>query len=267
MIAIDMIETCAPNVAPAMVQQIIHVESRGDPLAININGPYKLPRKPRDASDAVALVKPIIARGVSVDLGLMQVNSRNLESLGYSVEEMFEPCTNIAAGAMVLTKFYRGAKSQHGAGQVALRAALSAYNTGSYTRGFNNGYVARYLPGQSSSAPALAPPDPFTAETTVFIRKEIKLMTNQQPRTTEDTPVFSRNINDADISGVQVEVDADEAERIGAFEETALSEEDAWAANADLDPTDTTPSAVQRAGDAGQVVTLPAAADRSRHVE
>jgi hypothetical protein len=33
-----------------------------------------------------------------------------------------------------------------------------------------------------------------------------------------------------------VEVDPEEAEAIGAFEETALSEADAWDANADLEP-------------------------------
>ena len=37
------------------------------------------------------------------------------------------------------------------------------------------------------------------------------------------------------MPGVVVELDAREAEELGAFEETALTEADAWDANADLD--------------------------------
>jgi type IV secretion system protein VirB1 len=35
--------------------------------------------------------------------------------------------------------------------------------------------------------------------------------------------------------GVQIELTPDEAEALGAFEETALSEADAWEANTDVD--------------------------------
>ena len=52
-------------------------------------------------------------------------------------------------------------------------------------------------------------------------------------RVTRD-PVISNDIRDLLTPGVQVEVDPEEAERLGAFEETALSEEDAWDSNADL---------------------------------
>jgi type IV secretion system protein VirB1 len=47
-------------------------------------------------------------------------------------------------------------------------------------------------------------------------------------------PVISTNIDDILIPGVQVELTAEEAEQLGAFEETALSEEDAWESNCDL---------------------------------
>jgi hypothetical protein len=50
-----------------------------------------------------------------------------------------------------------------------------------------------------------------------------------------DTPSFviSYDINDFCLPGVAVEVDAQSAEELGAFEETALSEEAAAAANQD----------------------------------
>lgn len=55
-----------------------------------------------------------------------------------------------------------------------------------------------------------------------------------QPNPNTSPPILSRNLDDALTPGVLVEVDPAEAEALGAFEETALSEQDAWEANADL---------------------------------
>lgn len=44
-------------------------------------------------------------------------------------------------------------------------------------------------------------------------------------------PIISSNLEDLDTPGVMVEVDPEEADLLGAFEETALSEEDAWLSN------------------------------------
>jgi hypothetical protein len=47
--------------------------------------------------------------------------------------------------------------------------------------------------------------------------------------------VLSDSFEDLLVPGVMVELDGAEAEALGAFEEVALSETDAWEANADLD--------------------------------
>jgi hypothetical protein len=47
--------------------------------------------------------------------------------------------------------------------------------------------------------------------------------------------VLSDNLADLLVAGVVVELDAVVAEAFGAFEESALSEDDAWEANADLE--------------------------------
>ena len=47
-------------------------------------------------------------------------------------------------------------------------------------------------------------------------------------------PLMSRSPDDLLMPGVVVEVTPDEAAMMGAFEETALSEDDAWEANADV---------------------------------
>ena len=46
--------------------------------------------------------------------------------------------------------------------------------------------------------------------------------------------MMSTSLQDMTVPGVMVEVDADEAEAIGAFVETALTEAEAWDANFDL---------------------------------
>ncbi|AWK88634.1 hypothetical protein DEW08_21065 [Azospirillum thermophilum] len=46
--------------------------------------------------------------------------------------------------------------------------------------------------------------------------------------------ILSTSLSDLGTPGVVVEVDPDEAEALGAFEETALSETDAWESQADL---------------------------------
>ena len=47
--------------------------------------------------------------------------------------------------------------------------------------------------------------------------------------------LLSDDMADLLVPGVVVEVDAAEAESLGAFEETALTEAEAWEANADLE--------------------------------
>jgi hypothetical protein len=54
------------------------------------------------------------------------------------------------------------------------------------------------------------------------------------PRITKIDPVYSENIADADVPGVVVVVDPEDADVLGAFEETALDEEAAWESNIDL---------------------------------
>ena len=54
------------------------------------------------------------------------------------------------------------------------------------------------------------------------------------PRDATADALLSDNLADLMVPGVLVEVDASVAESLGAFEETALTEAEAWDANADL---------------------------------
>ncbi len=287
MIGLELMMACAPNVAPATIEKIIQVESEGDPLALNVNVKsvierdekgqpimvtaedgqlkpkrrkvvFKWPMEVKTKQDAVTVAYAAIAAGFNVDLSYMQVNSNNLSALGYSVEDMFDDCKNLAAGASVLSAFYARALKQNPEPQTALRAALSAYNTGDFEKGYLNGYLARYGIGRSPvSVPAI---NSYTADTTVFVRqpatppkKEEAMSTKEEASSTQQIaepakamaprvdPVVSQSQQDGGTPGVQVEHTAEEAEANGAFHETAMTEGDAWESNADLadDPAGT----------------------------
>ena len=134
---------CAPSVAPETVVAIVRTESGGHPFALNVNG-GRQPARQTNAADAAATAQRFVAAGYSVDLGLGQINSRNMRWLGLTWETVFDPCTNVAALARVLTTNYNTVKAGRDP-QTALRVALSMYNTGSHTRGFRNGYVAKVV--------------------------------------------------------------------------------------------------------------------------
>ena len=148
MIDIALIMACAPNVAPSTIQAIIKVESARNPLAININTKNGVKLKPTIVIDtvpkAIAVTYAALDRGHTVDMGYMQVNSANLKWLGYTVEDMFDPCKNLAAGAYIFETAYLKELPKHRNKQAALMAALSVYNTGNPRNGFYNGYVAKY---------------------------------------------------------------------------------------------------------------------------
>lgn len=122
---------------------IVKVESGGNPLAINVNGARRLARQPKSKTEALAWSEWLINRGYSIDIGLTQVNSANLVKLRTNIHAMFDPCANLAAGATILSNEYASASRRMGSGQHALRAALSAYNTGNHRAGITNGYVAK----------------------------------------------------------------------------------------------------------------------------
>ncbi len=133
---------CAPQVHPDTALRLVKHESGNNPFAIGINGPYKLSSQPQSKAQAVATAKMLVNAGLSIDMGLGQINSRNLSWLGLTLDTVFDPCQNMRAMQMVLLRGYEKAIKVHGPGQKALAAAISTYNTGHPERGLRNGYVA-----------------------------------------------------------------------------------------------------------------------------
>ncbi|EPF9375871.1 lytic transglycosylase domain-containing protein [Vibrio parahaemolyticus] len=162
MIDFAQLEHCIHQVHPTTIAQIIKVESSQKTLALNVNTlPGQAPPKfkqPKTKQQAVELANYYISLGHTVDLGLMQVNSNNLNAYGVSVSDMFEPCKNISVGSDILFNAYQRALKIDSNPAKALGIALSYYNTGSPHRGFKNGYVKKYvknnIPEQVLTAPS-----------------------------------------------------------------------------------------------------------------
>jgi type IV secretion system protein VirB1 len=116
---------CAPQVAPQTLAAYAQVESGRDPLVIGDNTAHRALHF-RNAAEALAAARRLLAKGHDLDLGLMQINDRNLALLRLPLDRAFDVCASLRAGADYLE-------------------LASRYNTGSPTRGFANGYVARIV--------------------------------------------------------------------------------------------------------------------------
>lgn len=141
---ITLVMLCAPFVSNNTMMAVIQHESGGNPWALGVNGSERF-KRPQNYLEAVLESKRLIAKGASIDMGLAQINSKTMASLGLTVEQTFDPCTNIYAGGVVLTRNYVKATEKFPDQQVALQAALSAYNTGTFHKGIKNGYVRSVL--------------------------------------------------------------------------------------------------------------------------
>ena len=113
---------CAPAIDPHMIVAIGEHESGLDPLTIHDN----TTGQSLHGEGVIAAAAGLIAAGHSVDLGLMQINSHNLDLLKLPLSDAFAACRSIEAAARLLALF-------------------SKYNTGSPTKGIINGYAPRVM--------------------------------------------------------------------------------------------------------------------------
>ncbi|MGC8808173.1 MAG: lytic transglycosylase domain-containing protein [Thiomonas sp.] len=142
-----LIEQCAPAIAPVTMAAVVQQESGGNPLALHDNTTGKSYR-PGSIAEAAQIARDLIGQGHSVDIGLAQINSRNLPALGLDADQVFDPCSNLHAAQVILL----GAWSQSGG---SLRGALSAYNTGNTTGIAGARYSARVYAQAGVVIPAI----------------------------------------------------------------------------------------------------------------
>jgi type IV secretion system protein VirB1 len=143
---LELLLACAPAVDPVTMSAIVKQESGGQLWVINDNNgkrSYRLGSK----AEAVLKATELISAGHSIDMGLAQINSKNLGWLGLSVEQVFEPCENIASGAKVLENGYKKTGS--------LPQALSMYNTGRANSEIGRRYAESVFRHAGATVPAI----------------------------------------------------------------------------------------------------------------
>jgi type IV secretion system protein VirB1 len=134
---------CAPSTPTDIFRAVAQTESGLDPDALHDNTTGVI-EKPSNQDHAFDDARAWIDRGDSVDVGLMQINSRNFSALGLTARTALDPCVSLAGGAAVLQAAYGGGKTSADQ-QVALLMALSRYNTGTPFRGIMNGYARKVM--------------------------------------------------------------------------------------------------------------------------
>ena len=114
---------------------LVQAESSGNPYAIGVVG-AQLVSQPATKEEALSAAKSLLEQGANISVGLGQVNMKNFSGLGLTLDQAFEPCSNLRASGKVLSDCYARASEQMGAGQEALKAAFSCYYSNNFSRGY-----------------------------------------------------------------------------------------------------------------------------------
>ena len=147
-----LVIACAPLIAPDTAQALIAVESGGNPFAIGVIG-ASLQRQPRNAAEAEATAQALDAAGWNYDLGIAQINKKNLGRYGLNLHTAFEPCRNVKAMQSILGDCY-GRAFKQSPEQRALRQAFSCYQSGNFQTGFQTRYVAKVVAAWRHTVPS-----------------------------------------------------------------------------------------------------------------
>lgn len=147
---------CSPNVAYNTMYALIKTESRFNTWAININNKgKKLNRQPKNLTQAINWVNYLEKNNYNFDVGLAQINIKNIHYYGYHAEDMLDPCLNLKIAQEILKKHYAIAIKSSASATQALYKTISAYNTGNFNAGFKNGYVQMVLNNATSINPKI----------------------------------------------------------------------------------------------------------------
>jgi hypothetical protein len=97
-------EVATQNRLPArLLKAIVAVESNYNPLAIGVNNKkasYSL--FPKTKQEARILIRKLERQGRNFDVGLAQINIRNIKRMGVSFDLILNPEMNVALGARIL---------------------------------------------------------------------------------------------------------------------------------------------------------------------
>lgn len=136
-----LIHQCVPSAVQPYMSAIVQVESKGNPLAMNLNNGYQLQFQPKSEDQAKKWISALEQKHYNFDVGLAQVNNKNAIKYGYKSTDLLNPCINLKVASDILIQNYKDALVHSKHNSDAMQKAISAYNTGNFRSGFRNGYV------------------------------------------------------------------------------------------------------------------------------
>lgn len=142
-LVIALADDCASTTPAATLASLAEVESGFDPLTIHDNT-TGASYHPISSPEAVSLTQLLMGRRHDLDIGLVQINTRNLTRLRLSVLEAFSACQNLRAAGRLLNANYELALNAR-VGSSVLQTAYSIYNTGKLSAGLRNGYAEKVV--------------------------------------------------------------------------------------------------------------------------
>lgn len=150
-----LLEQCAPQVSPVLMQALVRAESAGQAYAIGMDSSHGSVKQPATLAEAVRTARQLAGAGRKFSVGLAQVHVSNVTRYGLSWEQAFDPCQNLAAGQKILWHFYHRASASGYSGVAAIWAALRGYNSGGVHRTVSDDYAHRIFAYMSSAPPAV----------------------------------------------------------------------------------------------------------------
>ncbi|RYF44718.1 MAG: hypothetical protein EOO27_42800, partial [Comamonadaceae bacterium] len=156
LIAADLMNACAPQVSPVLMQALVRTESGGRPFAIGMDRAHGSVRQPTTLQEAVATARALASAGRQFSVGLAQIHISNVTLHRLSWEQAFDPCQNLATAQKILWEFYRRASASGYSGSATLWAALRGYNSGGVHRTVSDGYANRVLAYVHGASPQVS---------------------------------------------------------------------------------------------------------------
>ena len=147
----ELLDQCAAQVSPVLMQALVKAESAGQPLAIGMDKANGDVAQPASVQAAVATAKALVAAGRKFSVGLAQIHVSNVSLYGLTWEQAFDPCQNLAVGQKILWNFYHRATASGYSGVAAIWAALRGYNSGGVDRAISDDYAHRIFAYMSSA--------------------------------------------------------------------------------------------------------------------
>jgi type IV secretion system protein VirB1 len=148
-----LLDQCAPQVSPVLMQALVRSESAWQPFAIGMDKAQGTVKQPASLPEAIATAKELAAAGRKFSVGLAQIHVSNVALYGMTWEQAFDACQNLAVGQKILWNFYYRAAASGYSGVAAIWAALRGYNSGGVDRAISDDYANRIF-AYMSSAPA-----------------------------------------------------------------------------------------------------------------